>query len=100
MYLAHRKNGNELIIELEGEIGNFEAKKILEDIDKLLELYKKENILVDLKKVSFMDSSGIAIIMKIYKEVNKSRKFQVKNAPNLAMKIFRASGVIKFVDFV
>lgn len=100
MYLEHKKDSDGLTIYIKGELGNYEAKSILREVDLLLDLYTKENINLDLQKVTFMDSSGIAIIMKIFKKAKNTRGFIVKNAPNACMKIFNASGVVKFVNFV
>lgn len=100
MYLEHRKENDGLIIYIRGELGNFEAKSILKEVDLILDLYENDNIVLDMQKVTFMDSSGIAVIMKIVKKSKGKREFIVRNAPDMCMKIFRASGIIKFVNFV
>lgn len=94
-----RTQNDDLIIYLKGELGNFEAKNIMKEIESLLLLYPKSNIILDLEKLTFMDSSGIAVVMRTLKSTQGKREFKVQNSPNLAMKIFRASGLNKFVNF-
>lgn len=99
MKIDLKKEPNKIIICLSGELGNFEARKIMLEVETILALYKTEDIALDLSNITFMDSSGIAVIMKIFKNTKDARDFTVCNAPNLAMKIFNASGVCKFVNF-
>ena len=99
MKVEFKKENKEIIIYLSGEIGNFEARKIMQEIETILAIYQTEDVVLDLSKITFMDSSGIAVIMKIFKNTKDRREFVVRDAPNVAMKIFRASGVSKFVNF-
>ena len=99
MNVFYEKNDNELIIYLKGELGNYEARLIMKEIENLLLLFPKKDVVLDLKDLTFMDSSGIAVIMKTFKNTKDKRDFIVRNAPNLAMKIFSASGICKFVNF-
>ncbi|MFI3227457.1 MAG: STAS domain-containing protein [Clostridia bacterium] len=99
MKVDFQKQNNEIIIYLSGELGNFEARKIMLEAETILAIYKTEDVVLDLSRLTFMDSSGIAVIMKIFKNTKDKRDFTVRNTPNLAMKIFSASGVKKFVKF-
>ena len=99
MDLKYEIQDRNIVIYLKGELGNFEARKVMEEIEVLLLLHKNKNVLLDLSSLSFMDSSGIAVIMKIFKNTKGKREFTVQNTPNLAMKIFNASGVLRFVNF-
>ncbi len=65
------KNGGYSIIELEGEIDLYcspDARKII-----LKELKNGDNILIDLSKVSYIDSSGIACLVEGYQVANEKK---------------------------
>jgi stage II sporulation protein AA (anti-sigma F factor antagonist) len=56
-------------------------------------------ILLDMSKVSFMDSSGIGLVMGRYKLVNKlSGQVVVVSKSNKVVKILKMSSVDKFVN--
>lgn len=98
MKIDFKKEDNNLIITLVGELGNFEARHVMGEIDTILAVYKKEDVILDLKGLTFMDSSGIAVVMKMYKTTKDIRNFTVLNTPNLANKIFSTAGVSKFIN--
>ncbi|WP_066715334.1 anti-sigma F factor antagonist [Clostridium sp. Marseille-P299] len=58
-----------LIIHLKEDLDHHNAIWIREQADKILEQRNALNIIFDFKKVSFMDSSGIGVIMGRYKRV-------------------------------
>lgn len=99
MKVEFKKENNEIKIYLIGELGNFEARKAMKEIETILMIYREEDVILDLSKITFMDSSGIAIIMRIFKNTKDIRGFTVANSPNVAMKIFKTTGVSKFVNF-
>lgn len=98
MRIDYRCENNQVFIHLIGELGNFEARQAMVEIEKILVVHKTQDVILDLSGISFMDSSGIAVVMKIFKTTKDKRQFNVINVPSLAMKIFGASGVNKFVS--
>ena len=52
---------------LDGEIDHHTAKGIREEIDEYVGRVKPETLVLDFKDVSFMDSSGIGLVMGRYK---------------------------------
>ena len=62
-YLRAEKEGDSLRIQILGEIDHHSARPIREDIDKMLYLHRPENVILDLESVSFMDSSGLGLLM-------------------------------------
>lgn len=98
MKIDYEIKENQVKIRLIGELGNFEARQAMIEIEKILVIHSTHNVTLDLSGITFMDSSGIAVVMKILKMTKDKRSFNVINVPNLAMKIFGASGVNKFVS--
>lgn len=61
-----------LIAELSGEIDHHEAADIRNDIDSTFAAFGSRHLIMDFSGVSFVDSSGIAVIMGRYKKVAES----------------------------
>ncbi|MFI3114884.1 MAG: STAS domain-containing protein [Clostridia bacterium] len=99
MKIDFKKEKENIVIYLSGELGNFEAKEIMHEAEAILAIYKHEDVVLDLSQLTFMDSSGIAVIMKIFKNTKDSRDFTVRNTPSMAMKVFSTTGILKFVKF-
>ncbi len=59
-----------MVIRVDGEIDHHIAKNLRSEIDRVLSCSGVINIAFDFSKVSFMDSSGIGVIMGRYKKVN------------------------------
>ncbi len=60
-------DGNELTIYLSGDIDHHTARKIREVTDALIQEKKPSRLLLNFSAVSFMDSSGIGLIMGRYR---------------------------------
>ena len=60
------ENGN-MTVYLSGEIDHHAAKKAREIIDSLIQQKKPSELRMDFSAVSFMDSSGIGLIMGRYR---------------------------------
>ncbi len=56
-----------LVVTLEGEIDHHTCVAIREAVDKTYETRRARNILFDFEKVTFMDSSGIGLLMGRYR---------------------------------
>ena len=83
-----------LVAELLGELDHHAAEGTREKIDKAMDNYKVSGLIMDFKKVSFMDSSGIGLIMgrcRIMNEIGGVVK--IKDASEQIRKIFRLSGI-------
>ncbi len=52
-----------LTVEIRGEIDHHSAKGVRDAIDKALYLYRPSCLRLDLAEVSFMDSSGLGLIL-------------------------------------
>ncbi len=56
-------NGSKLTITVEGEIDHHSARELRKKIDELLYYYRPKKAALDLSSVSFMDSSGLGLIL-------------------------------------
>lgn len=84
---------------LSGEIDHHSARDIREEIDANIEQNKPAVLALDFKDVSFMDSSGIGLVMGRYK-ILKSMDGEVKivNSSSYIKKVMRLAGLDKLAE--
>ncbi len=88
--------GEVLTVYLEGEIDHHVAKGIREEIDSAVEFNMPSLLILDFDRVTFMDSSGIGLVMGRYKNLQKSgAKLNLTNLPNNIYKVMKLSGIEK-----
>lgn len=89
-----------LIVELSGEIDHHVAGTLRKDIDEELEIYHAQNLIFDFSNVSFMDSSGIGMVLGRYKKVNAGGgTVMIRNASRLIKQILDLSGVFTLIEY-
>lgn len=64
-------NGSVLTAYLDGELDHHNAAKIREDIDCAIDREKPEMLVLDFRDVTFMDSSGIGLVMGRYRKLKE-----------------------------
>lgn len=64
-------NGNALTVYLEGEIDHHSAPSVRNSIDETVIMNSPTTVTLDFSSVSFMDSSGVGLIMGRYKLVSE-----------------------------
>lgn len=84
-----------LVVYLEGEFDMHSAKEFRDEVDKALDISGAQKILLDFKNVSFIDSSGIGVILGRYKRLtaNSGEMIAVNLTPKIK-KIFQLSGIL------
>lgn len=98
MAVTHTFKGNGVKIALDGELGHHEAIEIMSRIGEIIDLHLPKNVVLDLSGLSFMDSSGIAVVVKISRMCSEiGAGFYVEGTPKQAMRIFNAAGIGKLI---
>ena len=86
---------------LDGEIDHHCAPSIRNEIDLAVESCRPENLILDFGEVTFMDSSGIAVVMKAYRDERAiGGLINVINTSEQAKKVFHAANVDKIVKII
>ena len=89
-----------LKINLKGEIDHHKSLIIKEEVDHHIEKHKIKKVLFNFKDVSFMDSSGVGMIIGRYKILQKlGGKVGVVHLTPRVNKIFEMSGLYNIVNF-
>ena len=83
-----------LRISLCGELDHHEARTAMDAIAEAMDACMPMNVSLDMSSLSFMDSSGIAIVMKISKKLRASKgKMLIENPQAQPRKVLEASGI-------
>lgn len=87
-----------LTIALTGEIDHHCAKEYLNAISAKIEAYVPRECCLDFQEVTFMDSSGIAIVINAMRAMTHiGGELVLSGLAEQPMKVFKASGVNKLV---
>ena len=91
------KNGR-LTLFFSGELDHHGAKQAIKRLDTLIDEHLPRSCVVDLSGLSFMDSSGIAVILKVYKRMSEMRgNVIVENVPAQPLRVIDASGIERII---
>lgn len=81
---------------LDGEIDHHTAANLRSEIDKAVDEHKPTLLVLDFKNVSFMDSSGIGLVMGRFRKMQTVEgEIQIINTPLYIAKVMRISGIEK-----
>lgn len=99
MNVEFKRNGHTLIVNLSGELDHHSAEKIREEIDLTMDKGFK-NLIFNFSKVSFMDSSGIGVIIGRYKKVQRKGGITcITCLSDKIKRIFDISGLFKIIPY-
>lgn len=96
MNVTIESSGSVVIAYLIGEIDHHTAGKVREKIDDTLMFVKPKTLILDFKNVSFMDSSGIGLVMGRYRllqSINHACQIEIKNVTLQTKKIMELAGL-------
>lgn len=87
-------NNNVLTAYIEGEIDHDSAAKIRTKLDGAAQSLKPRVMCLDFSGVSFMDSSGVGLVMGRYRQMKLiGGSLKVTNIPDRMYRIFAMSGL-------
>ena len=97
--MKHTLKGDTLTVWLEGELDHHTARQTKEMLTSLLEHGKVKRLVLDMKQLSFMDSSGIGVVLGRYKELAKrGGSVAVRHPCERIDRIFGMSGIYQIVE--
>lgn len=87
-----------LVFKITDEIDDCNVQKLRRRADYEIERYMPKKVVFDFDRVTFMDSSGIGLIIGRYKFTNMlGGKLEVANLTQNVKKIFEMSGILKLI---
>jgi len=91
---------DKLTAYLTGEIDHHSAGKIRDEIDSAIEHHNPACLILDFGGVSFMDSSGIGLVMGRYKLMKSiGGTVRVENTPKPLQRVMKLSGLYDLAQF-
>ena len=88
-----------LTVALTGEIDHHCAKQYIQAIAAKIEAYTPQECVLDFQEVSFVDSSGIAVVINALRNMTQIEgKLRLEGIGRQPMRVFRASGIDKLVE--
>lgn len=91
--------GNNLVVGLVGELDEHSAAFVRRKLDESLERENYNDAVLDLSRLSFMDSTGIGVVIGRYKLLRKyNKRLFVRNPSPTVDKIFRMSGLYEIIS--
>ncbi len=88
-----------LTVALTGEIDHHCAKNYIQAIAGKIEAYTPDICVLDFQDVTFVDSSGIAVVINALRSMSQIEgKLELTGIAQQPMRVFRASGIDKLVE--
>ena len=98
MHLTSYLQDGTLTVALSGEIDHHCAKNYIQSIASKIEAYAPKLCILDFQDVSFMDSSGIAVVINTLRSMTRlDGRLELSGLNAQPMKVFRTSGIDKLV---
>ena len=87
-----------LLLELSGELDHHGAKNALRELELAVDAALPRLLVLDLTGVTFMDSSGIALILRAQQRMQRlDGSVLVRNVPSQARRVLDAAGIGRLV---
>ena len=99
MHFTSFLDNGRLTVALTGEIDHHCAKLYIQSIAAKIEAYTPSVCILDFQDVSFIDSSGIAVVINALRNMTQIEGTLILSGlTEQPMKVFRASGIDKLVQ--
>ncbi|MCL2375173.1 MAG: anti-sigma factor antagonist [Firmicutes bacterium] len=101
MKIVHQTLNSVLYVALSGELDESKARQTRDTLDTLFETKKMNKVVMDLSGLSFMDSTGIGVLMGRFKKLKSmSVPLLIANPSKAVDKIMNLSGLYQFMPKV
>ncbi len=98
MNISQRERDGIIIMDIQGEIDLYNAPEIKENVQKLIEK-QKINIIINLEKVSYIDSSGIGSLISALSSLKKYHgNMKLVNLLSSVKKVFELTKLTNFFE--
>ena len=99
MEITYTAKNRELTIQLHGELDHHAARGALVKLEELTEQNLPRKLILDFEGLSFMDSSGIAVVIRAKRRMETlGGSLTVTNIPRQAARVLETAGLDKYLD--
>ncbi len=90
----------EITAWLDGEIDHHAASGIREQIDEAVDRLRPQVLTLDFRNVTFMDSSGIGLVMGRYRLIQETGgRLVIRHTSQHIRKVMRLAGIDRLAEF-
>ena len=98
MTVAYRLRADGGVLEFCGELDHHAARSAMLRAEQLLDTYQPGALFLDFSGLSFMDSSGIALLLKLQKRTQAlGGTMCVENLPPQAWRVLVGAGIDRLI---
>ena len=98
MNVNHIIEDKTLILEITEEVDHHIAERIRKRADYEIQRFMPKKVVFDFKRVNFMDSAGIGLILGRYKQAEMyGGKLELINVSEKLKRIFEMSGILRII---
>ena len=98
MEIRAKSTDRNLLVEIRGELDHHGAKGALRELELAIDAALPTKLVLDLSGVTFMDSSGIALILRAQQRMQlMDGSLLVRNVPPQARRVLDAAGIGRLV---
>ena len=91
-------SAGKLIVCFTGELDHHQARYAMNTVDELLDEHLPRDCVLDLSELSFMDSSGIALIIRLSRRMKElGGRVWIENPTAQPRRVIDASGINRLV---
>lgn len=99
MDIRARDTDRELLLEFSGEMDHHGARNALKEVEIAIDAALPRSLILDFVGVTFMDSSGIALILRSQQRMQLMEGSVVlRNVPEQARRVLDAAGIGRLVS--
>lgn len=101
MRVSAKLNKDNLYVYLEGEIDQSVAGELRKSLDEYLSSVKVRNVILNMKDLTFMDSTGVGLLMGRYKKLKQNNVAMFINEPSKPIdKVLKVSGLYSIIPLI
>ena len=101
MEIRAKAEDRSLTVALRGDLDHHAAREIMEQMDRLMEQNLPGKTILDLGGLTFMDSSGIAVILRAKRRMEAlGGNLVVINIPKQAARVLDTAGLARYVKLI
>ncbi|MDK2946081.1 STAS domain-containing protein [Geotoga petraea] len=90
---------NSFWIYFEGDLDVYNINQVTIEIQKKIKNTKNEKVVFDLKKLNYLDSSGIGLLVKFYKYLkDNNKKMQLYRPTENVLKLIKMTKLDKIIE--
>ncbi len=100
MPISCAEEGRTLTVRVTGEVDHHAARALMTQVMGQVDAALPQKLTLDLGGVSFLDSSGIAVVLRSWKKMRQlGGSMTLRSVPPQSAKVLRAAGVDRMIPF-